>query len=124
MAISEQQFAAEIVDAQRQVFKFDDIGCMIRFAQERNWGPGEPVAYFVKDFHSRRWLRAPEATYVRSSRLHTPMVSGVVAVENRAQAEALARDEQGTVVEFGELWKLDLRPPISQSPAAADQPHQ
>ena len=31
MAISEKRYAAEIIDAEDNVMKFDDIGCMLRY---------------------------------------------------------------------------------------------
>jgi copper chaperone NosL len=35
MAISQKKYAAEFVDKDGGVFKFDDIGCMFRFAKQR-----------------------------------------------------------------------------------------
>jgi copper chaperone NosL len=85
MAISEKQYAAEIVDTDENVFKFDDIGCMLRYLKARGATPKEEVV-FVMDSQSKRWLKAEEAFFVRSKTVKTPMGSGIVAFSSAESA--------------------------------------
>ncbi|HSG27191.1 MAG TPA: nitrous oxide reductase accessory protein NosL [Candidatus Krumholzibacterium sp.] len=76
MAVSDPRFAAEIVSAEGEVFKFDDIGCLESFQEQDRDLPG--AAVFVKDFESALWLPIGEATIV-STEMSTPMGSGKLA---------------------------------------------
>ncbi len=87
MAISEKQYAAEIITAGDAVSKFDDIGCMLRYRK----AAGENLkiaATFVMDHNSREWLRAEKAVYVRSGSIKTPMGSGIIAFSDGTKAGA------------------------------------
>ena len=104
MSISEKRYAAELIDDTGQVFKFDDIGCMANFInQKRNNAP--TAATFVMDFESREWMKAENAFYVRSAELKTPMNNGLVAFKNQSNAEAASTKYRGTVLSFGEVTK-------------------
>jgi copper chaperone NosL len=104
MAISSKRYAAEMIDAGGNVFKFDDIGCMIHFAQQRGWIE-RPTARFVHEYDSPVWLEAGRATFVRSSEIRSPMASGLIAVQDPAKAKQYAARFHGNVYSLAELWK-------------------
>ena len=84
MAISDKRFAAEIIDTDEAVHKFDDIGCMLRF-RSASGEKGNEAGVFVVDNQTKQWLRAQDAFFVRSS-IKTPMSSGIVAFSTAAKA--------------------------------------
>ena len=65
MSISEKRYAAELIDQDGEVSKFDDIGCMANFRKQKT-NDGSIRATFVIDFERREWLKAEDAFYVRS----------------------------------------------------------
>lgn len=87
MAISEKQFAAEIITTDETVLKFDDIGCMLRY-REASGDKLKPAAIFVNDYDSKEWLKAPKAFFVRSTTIKTPMGSGIIAFGEKSKAGA------------------------------------
>lgn len=97
MAISEQRYAAEWIDPDGNVHKFDDIGCMRRFAQSR---PGRDAGAFVMDYDGGGWVAAERAHYVRSPQIRTPMASGLIALRDRAAAGKHASRVGAAVVRF------------------------
>ena len=97
MAISDKRFAAEIVNADESVLKFDDIGCMLRY-RSSHVSAVEPAAVYVADSRSRNWLKAENAHFIRSATIKTPMGSGIVAF---ASAESAGEG----AVSFSELSK-------------------
>ena len=99
MAISEKRYAAELIDRDGELLRFDDIGCMLRWVEGQ---PHEATAYFVADFDSRKWVRAEEAYYVRSPELKTPM-SGIVAFQDASSAEAAAARYHGDRLRLTDL---------------------
>src|SRR5262245_33403006 len=78
MAISEKQYAAELIDSDGAALKFDDIGCMTNFLKSAK-NKTTIAATFVMDFNERQWIKADEAYYVRSAEFTTPMNGGIVA---------------------------------------------
>jgi len=85
MAISQKQFAAEIITEDERVLKFDDIGCMVHLRQ--NAGPDlKASAIFVTDHETRQWLTAEKAYFSRSSTIKTPMGSGILAFADKDRA--------------------------------------
>ena len=85
MAISEKRYAAEIIDQEENVMKFDDIGCMLRY-RDAAGATLEPAAIFVTDFETREWLPADKAYFSRPANAKTPMGSGIVANADKEKA--------------------------------------
>ena len=102
MAISEKQYAAEVIDTDGQAFKFDDIGCMVNFIEgKKNKAP--IAAYFVMDFDRREWVRGEDAYYVRTSEVTTPMNGGLVAFQTQSQAQQAVDKYQGKLLRWKEI---------------------
>lgn len=101
MAISQREFAAEIVTLAGSVYYFDDIGCMGRWISD-NQLP-ETAGLFVTDYDTRSWLDARMVFYVRSNKLPTPMQYGLAAFETRAKAETAAKRLDGEVLAWQQV---------------------
>jgi copper chaperone NosL len=102
MAISQKQFAAEVLDAGENPVKFDEIGCMLHYLARMQ---SKPAAVFVVNYETRRWIEADQAYFLRGSRIPTPMAGGILAFGDRSRAEAASRDIGGEVLPFAELSK-------------------
>jgi copper chaperone NosL len=103
MAISQKRYAAELLDGAGNVWKFDDIGCMVRYTVDHHLNP-QSGTYFVMDYGTQQWLAAPRAIYVRSAAIPSPMSGGLAAFQDQAQAEAFSRGVRGRVLAFEDLW--------------------
>jgi copper chaperone NosL len=102
MAISEKQYAAELIDGEGQASKFDDIGCLLNFVKKRSISVSAS-SFFVMDFDQRQWIKADSAYYVRSSELTTPMNGGIIAFKDQSKAQEAAGKYHGKVLRFKEL---------------------
>ena len=85
MAISERQFAAEIITEDEVAVKFDDIGCMLKFRKMSSQNH-RSAAIYVADNRTKEWLKADEAFFIRSATVKTPMGSGIVAFRSADEA--------------------------------------
>lgn len=110
MAISQANYAGQFIDRDGNVLKFDDVGCMIRFARENN-RRDQVVKFFVMDFDTKRWLDAPGATYVKSDETASPMASGLAAFHDTSRAAGYAAKSKGRVLRFEDLWRGDVAEP-------------
>jgi copper chaperone NosL len=88
MIISDERFAAAVVTVTGEAFKFDDIGCLIEHEADRT---ASDSAYWVRDFRSREWLNAREATFVHSSSIASPMGFGLAALAAGEVSDGPAR---------------------------------
>lgn len=102
MAISEKQYAGELIDDQGTAFKFDDIGCMINFMKSPQ-NKTTIAASFVMDFNDRQWIKADSAYYIRSSEFTTPMNGGIVAFREESKAQEAVKKYQGTMLRFKDI---------------------
>lgn len=108
MIVSEERFSAGYVTSASAPRRFDDLGCMASYLVEAP----EPVsAFWVRDHESRAWLRGPQATYVRTTSIVTPMGTGIVACGDAARARALADRDGVAVLDFEALRGLGARTP-------------
>ncbi|MEK6755719.1 MAG: nitrous oxide reductase accessory protein NosL [Bacteroidota bacterium] len=86
MAVSDKSFASEIITDQREVFKFDDLGCLEEY---RHKNPTLKInAIFVADYETKDWLPYARSVIVRTG-IVTPMGSGKVAVADSQRAKIL-----------------------------------
>jgi copper chaperone NosL len=107
MAVSQRQFAAELVTTGGTAEVFDDIGCLAAWLQENGRPPGSAV--FVVDFTDGGWLPAEGASYVRAPDLPTPMGYGLAAFADRAAAQAAVAHLGGEVVTWDEVLAEERR---------------
>ena len=125
MIISEPRYAAAYVTRQSLTRRFDDIGDLLLYhARHRE----DVLAFWVHDYETEEWLKAPQAFYVMSPELHTPMAHGIVALRERARAAVLAAEMHGRVFTFVELQQYFSQRPATahshQHTEAAMTPHQ
>ena len=104
MAISEKRYAAEMVDPEGDVIKFDNLDCMVRYASGRSL-KDKAAAWFVMDSDGRQWLDARQALLVKSATIPGPMGSGTLAAKDAATAQQLALHFSGQVLHFEDLWR-------------------
>ncbi len=102
MAISTSRYAAQIVDREGNRYKFDDVGCMFRFARERHMGAS--ARFYVMNYaNGKDWLDARTAVFVRSKAVNTPMASGIVAFADRTAAGAFNARNNGEMRTFADF---------------------
>jgi copper chaperone NosL len=104
MAISEKRYASEFIDSDGEALKFDDIGCMANFINQKRTS-ALIDATFVMDYEAREWIKAENAFYVRSSEFQTPMNGGIVAFKDQSKAREAVSKYYGTALSFSEVVK-------------------
>src|SRR5437762_2381889 len=102
MAISENRYAAEMVDVDGNVMKFDNIDCMLRYVSRQGL-KHKAATWFLMDSEGKQWLDARQAFLVKAASIPGPMGSGVLATKNSAAAQELARRFSGQVLRFEDL---------------------
>ncbi len=101
-AIVDKHYAAELVTKDGFVRKFDDLGCMLKYAKEKI-GKANVAAYYAMDFPGVQWVKADEAFFVKSDKFQTPANGGILAFKDQAKAQALASQYQAQLIPFKDL---------------------
>ena len=99
MIISEEKFAAALVDQTGVTTSFDDLGCLLNHLREQpavlesRAGGAQSWGVWVHDHAGGGWIDAAAAVFVRGPRSATPMGSGLVAFASQQAADAHASAE-------------------------------
>lgn len=101
MIIGERTFAAAFVDPEGNVFKFDDIGCLIHYQMHQPLTGRGPL--WVHDYESGKWLKVNEASFVSSQKIITPMGYGLIALSSQNAAKQAALKQEGKVLGWDAL---------------------
>lgn len=118
MLISERRYAAELIDHPGEIYKFDDIACMLRFAHAHGMQQSGAKFYVTDYASSNNWIDAGQAYFVNlKSSVSSPMASGIVAFRDSSSARASGQKE-GPIT-FTELWAKDIS---ATSTGAAPEP--
>lgn len=108
MIISDERFAAAYVTKSGEARLFDDLGDMLVHEKKDDQ---EPVAYYVHDVRSRRWIPAEAAYYVRGESVKSPMGWNIAAFADPAEARAFAEKTGSRLMTWQELRAADLTLP-------------
>ena len=100
MIISDERFAAALVNADGETLKFDDLGCLI---QHETDGGRPTTVYWVRDFKGNGWLNARDAVFVHARSLVSPMGFGLAACTTAQAAADAAKKAGSRMLRFDEL---------------------
>jgi copper chaperone NosL len=100
MIVSEESQAAAYRLPDGTLRIFDDLGDMVLYHRIN----GEDVHIFwVHDFQTGEWMHAPDAFYVATDDLVTPMGHGIAAFTFEAGAEHLAEEHGAPIYRWNDL---------------------
>ncbi len=99
MTISDGRFGAELITDKGRVYKFDDMGCLIRFKSSNI--KMEYKSFFVHDFATVNTLiPAESAYYISSSKLNSPMGGNFAAFSTKDAAETMNSNLEGVISDW------------------------
>lgn len=93
MIISEKDFAAQSQLSNGKIVKFDDLGCLFHYLDEKE--KDQFSAVYVMDYSSQQWIKAENAYFVWTENIKTPMGHGVIALRDSHEASELVNKENG-----------------------------
>ena len=96
MAVTDNQFATQVILESGKSLVFDDLGCMHDWLSKNK---DEKIdTEFVRDFDNEEWVKADEATYVYDKSVKTPMAYNMISFKDSEDAKAYAKDHKESVV--------------------------
>ncbi|RAK18398.1 copper chaperone NosL [Anoxybacillus vitaminiphilus] len=87
MSITEKNYATEMIMKDGEIYKFDDIGCMMEYMHKHGEEKESIAAKYVRDVNSGKWIKLEDAYYAYHKEFWTPMAYGVVSFAKKEDAE-------------------------------------
>ncbi|MGQ9864581.1 MAG: nitrous oxide reductase accessory protein NosL [Bacteroidia bacterium] len=104
MLISDRRFGAEVITQKGKVYKFDDLGCMVKFMKEEP-SQAEKAALFVVDYTTGDLIEALSAFYLHTPQVPSPMNDNILSFADRDSQSAYHRRYAGTLLTWEEVRK-------------------
>jgi mono/diheme cytochrome c family protein len=101
MTLSHPGFGGELRDARGQLTTYDDVGCLLQAMGALH----EQAEAWVEDHDGGKLVPLTAATFVRGSRVETPMSWGILAFAESGAARSFATAQGGEVVALEQLLK-------------------
>jgi len=104
MTIIDKRFAAEILTNKGKVYKFDDLGCLLKYMGE-NHLQNSDSRIFVANYNnpSAPFLDAHTAFYIHNEALKTPMNGNYAAFSNEKDAIIPGDNAPVALLKWGDL---------------------
>lgn len=105
MGLAHEYYATEVVAADGEVYKFDDIGCMEEFLKmEANLQEETAAKKYVRDVDTGEWIELEKAFHAYHPDFWTPMANGVVSFKDKESAEQYVKKQgMGEVLDYQQL---------------------
>jgi copper chaperone NosL len=105
MSVANENYATEVISTEGDVYKFDDIGCMIEFIHKEIALSEEEIGkQYVRDVETGDWVEIEKAYYVYDRDIWTPMANGVVSFKNKDAAQKyIEKEGKGELLNYDKL---------------------
>ncbi|MBS1688565.1 MAG: nitrous oxide reductase accessory protein NosL, partial [Bacteroidetes bacterium] len=99
-----KRFAAEILTSKGKAYKFDDMGCLLKYMSENNL-PNSDAKIFVANYSNptASFLDANTAIYIHSEALKTPMNGDYAAFSDEKNAVIPGDNSHGGLLKWQDL---------------------
>jgi len=109
MQVANNQHATQIILNDGKILKFDDLGDMYAWIKKN--GKEKIKVQYVRDFHSKEWINAKEASYLYDQEFQTPMAFGVLSFKDKNGAESYQKEQRkGKLLTYEDLDKHSWEP--------------
>ena len=106
MVISDVRFAAQIETQKGKNFKFDDMRCMVDYANGGKIKKADIKNYYVTDFMNKKnILNCKDAFYYSSADFKSPMNGNIAAFSTQSDVKKVAPTFFGKEVKWADILK-------------------
>ena len=106
MGIVDTKFGTEIVTKKGKVYKFDDIGCMVRFMKSGEVKESDHAHTLVSNYEkSKDLLDVQKTFFVVSDEIRSPMNFHTAAFVSKETAEKFITGRSGSIKTWNEIFK-------------------
>ena len=105
MGIVDIKFGNEIITKKGKVFKFDDIGCMIRYLKSGSIEQKDIAKTVVINYENKdEFLDVSNASFAVSEEIRSPMNFNTAAFTNKEEATKFLEGKSGKIFNWNEIY--------------------
>lgn len=105
MGITDTKFGGELITDKSKIYKFDDIGCMIRFMKGSELNKNNIASTWVINFEKpNEFIDANKAVLVASPLTRSPMGFNLAAFSHQDAAAKVVAGTSGKIFSWNELY--------------------
>jgi copper chaperone NosL len=86
MSISDKRFACELVTEKGRIYKFDDISCMVSYANDHNDKMTNAQFYIIDYLLPNELMPSDKLSFVEGEKVASPMGGNIAAFSNKDSA--------------------------------------
>ena len=106
MTIMDPKFGAEIITKKGRIFKFDDAHCIAQYLKSNKIKAADIAQTVFVDYeNNKNFLDVKSLFLVVSPQLKSPMNSNAAAFSNKPDADKMASQTRGQVMDWTQLQK-------------------
>ena len=104
MTIMDKRFAAELITKKGKAYKFDDMGCLLKYMKDENFNDTGALI-FVADYSNpgSEFLDAYHAVYLHNTLFKSPMNGDFAAFASALKAKQLNANLHGALLKWPNL---------------------
>jgi copper chaperone NosL len=107
MQIRDNRFAAEIINGENKVYKFDSIECLIGFALAKNILDDKSLSLFVCDYQNPgNFIEARNSFFTHNENFTSPMGLNVQAFSSESECEKFMKENGGKKLKWDDVVKM------------------
>jgi copper chaperone NosL len=105
MGVADKKFGAELITKKGKVFKFDDIGCMVRFMKSGAVEQKETAQTVVINYEKKDdFLDVNNVVFAVSEEIKSPMNFNAAAFQNKEAADKFLTGKNGKILRWNEIY--------------------
>ena len=94
MTIMDKKFGTELVTKKGKIFKFDDVGCMIKYMKTSNTEEANCQHLVLNSFEKPgEFIPFEKAFFIKSENLKSPMLGNIAAFSSEEEAMKLSKTD-------------------------------
>ena len=106
MGMADLKYGGEFITKKGKIFKFDDLGCMIRFLKSETIDEKDISDLLIMNYESpNSFLNAKESWFVSSKQLKSPMNSNTAGFSDKTSAEKIIAENGGQLRNWNQLYE-------------------
>jgi len=101
MTISDEKFGTELITTKGRIYKFDDLKCMVMYANENHYTDAK---FYVSDYGGKHNLIPVQQLYfIKSQKLNSPMAGNIAAFYNKEMKESIKTKFEAIDIQWSDI---------------------
>lgn len=104
MTIMSENFACQTITPKGKVYNYDDLKCQMTAFKNESEKLKESTMFVGNFLNGGEYIEHSKAIFVKANAFKSPMAGNIAAVKSQSEAEKLAKEKDGVIVEISNAF--------------------